>query len=88
MLAEKMHPRKCTVFPWHPWDPKENRKPGIVLWVPNTIEELVKTAADQLEISVSSDACIFSEDAGKILDVDLINDGQKLYLAGETQSSE
>lgn len=79
-----MHPRKCTVFPSHPWDPKEHRRPGIVLWVPTTIEELIKTAADELEISSAS--CILSEDAGKILDIDLINDGQKLYLAGDIHS--
>lgn len=74
------------MFPFHPWDPKEDRRPGIVLWVPNTIDELIKIAADQLEIS--SVSCILSEDAGKILDVDLINDGQKLYLVGETHSKQ
>ncbi|EXC20599.1 Potassium channel SKOR [Morus notabilis] len=83
---EKAHQKKCTVFPFHPWDPKEDRRPGIVLWVPNTIEDLIKKAADQLEIS--SVSCILSEDAGKILDVDLINDGQKLYLVGETHSKQ
>ena len=53
-----------------------------MLWVPNSIEELIKTAAHQLEIS--SGCSILSEEAGKILEVDLISDGQKLYLIGET----
>jgi len=53
-----------------------------VLWLPHTIEELIKTAAEQLEIASCS--CILSEDGGKILDVDMINDGQKLYLVTET----
>ncbi|CAK9171641.1 unnamed protein product [Ilex paraguariensis] len=81
-ITDKMHLRKCTVFPFHPWDPKENRRNGIVLWVPHTIGELLKTAAEQLNISAGS--CILSEDAGKILDVDMISDGQKLYLISET----
>ena len=86
VLAEKLHPRKCTVFPFHPWDPKEDRKPGIVLWIPNSVEELIKTSGEKLQVSVSSATYILTEDGGKILDVDLINDGQKLYLSGEGES--
>lgn len=81
--ADKLHPKKCTVFPFHPWDGKEQRRPGIVLWVPTTIQELIKTATDLLEFS-SGSFIILSEDGGKILDVDLINDGQKLYLVSDT----
>ncbi|TKY56680.1 Potassium channel SKOR [Spatholobus suberectus] len=33
---------------------------------------------------ISGDSCILSEDAGKITDVDMIKDGQKLYLVHET----
>ncbi|KAK2998532.1 hypothetical protein RJ639_024571 [Escallonia herrerae] len=69
-ITDKTHPRKCTVFPFHPSEHKENRRYGIVLWVPHTLEELVKTAQDKL---------------GKILDADMISDGQKLYLVSETQ---
>ncbi|KAA8530688.1 hypothetical protein F0562_005378 [Nyssa sinensis] len=81
-ITDKMHPRKCTVFPFHPWDPREDRSHGIVLWVPHTIEEVIKTAAEQLNFP--SGSCILTEDGGKILDVDMIGDGQKLYLIGET----
>ncbi|XP_027187729.1 potassium channel SKOR isoform X3 [Cicer arietinum] len=81
-ITDKVHPKKCTVFPFHPWDPKEHRSNGIVLWVPHTIEELIKTAAEQ--IGFSSDSCILSEDAGKIIDVSMIKDDQKLYLVHET----
>lgn len=66
----------------HPNDAKEKRRRGIVLWVPRRIEELVRTAAEQLNVPEAS--CIVSEDEGKIIDVDLINDGQKLYLTVET----
>ncbi|KAH7850158.1 hypothetical protein Vadar_028612 [Vaccinium darrowii] len=79
---DKVHRRKCTVFQSHPWDPKDQKKHGIVLWVPETIEELIKTAAQQLDFP--SGSCILSEDAGRILDVDLISDCQKLYLICQT----
>ncbi|XP_007023146.2 PREDICTED: potassium channel SKOR [Theobroma cacao] len=81
-ITDKMHPKKCTVFPFHPQEAKEQRRHGIVLWIPHTIEDLVKTAAEQLEFPDGS--CVLSEDAGKILDVDMINDGEKLYLISET----
>lgn len=66
----------------HPVDTKEKRRRGIVLWVPRSIEELIRTAAEQLNVPEAS--CILSEDEAKITDVDLISDGQKLYLTVET----
>lgn len=75
-----MHPRKCTVFPFHPWDPKEKRKAGVVLWVPPTIEDLIRFSTNQLKISGS---CILTEDGGKILDIEMISDGQKLYFVAD-----
>lgn len=42
-ITDKVHPKKCTVFPFHPWDPKEQRRNGIVLWIPHTIQELIIT---------------------------------------------
>ncbi|XP_042518767.1 potassium channel SKOR-like isoform X2 [Macadamia integrifolia] len=84
-IRDKMHPRKCTVFPFHPWDPKEKRRPGIVLWIPRTMQELIRMAAEQLKNSGVS--CIVSEDGGRILDVDMIYDGQKLYLSGENDQT-
>lgn len=84
LKTDKVRWRKCTVFQSHPWDPKDRTKHGIVLWVPETIEELIKTAAQQLEFP--SGSCILSEDAGKILDVDLISDGQKLALLDQSNT--
>ncbi|OIT37659.1 PREDICTED: potassium channel SKOR-like [Nicotiana attenuata] len=81
-ISEKMHQRKCTVFPFHPWEPKDLRKHGVVLWIPKSMEELINTASEQLNFP--SGSCILSEDAGKILDIGLISDGQKLYLISET----
>ncbi|XP_019177376.1 PREDICTED: potassium channel SKOR-like [Ipomoea nil] len=73
----KMTRKKCTVFPFHP-ESKDVKKPGVVLWVPGCVEELVKTASEQL--SLRSGSFILTEDGGKIIDVDMISDGQKLYL--------
>lgn len=69
------------MFPFHPWESKDVRKHGVVMWIPQTIEELVTTASEKLNFP--SDSCILSEDAGKILDIDMIVDGQKLYLIND-----
>ena len=84
MMTDKPQPKKCRVYPFHPDKPREN-KPGygVMLWVPETMEELIKKAAEQLNCPQNS--CILSEDAAKILDADMISDGQKLYLIDETQ---
>ncbi|XP_021721461.1 potassium channel SKOR-like [Chenopodium quinoa] len=79
---KKLH-KKCTVFPYHPFDAKENRTPGIVLWIPRTIDELVKAASEKLNIP--TDSCVLSEDGGKLLDIEMIDNGQKLYLISETE---
>ncbi|KAF3552590.1 hypothetical protein DY000_02003544 [Brassica cretica] len=81
-LKDRVYKKKCTVYSSHPNDANETRRRGIVLWVPRSIEELVRTAAEQLNVSEAS--CVLSEDEGKIIDVDLISDGQKLYLTIET----
>ncbi|KAJ6684193.1 POTASSIUM CHANNEL SKOR-LIKE [Salix viminalis] len=78
---EKVLPKKCTIFPFHPRGPEEQRRPGVVLWVPDTMEELVKEASEQLQFP--DGFCILTEDAGKILDVKMIDEGQKLYLTSD-----
>ncbi|KAL5721917.1 hypothetical protein ACHQM5_005502 [Ranunculus cassubicifolius] len=83
MKTDNVRRKKCTVFPFHPWDPKEKRKQGIMLWVPQSIDELVKVAREKLKATLDC-SCIVSEDVGQILDVDMICDGQKLYLVPET----
>ncbi|PKI54418.1 hypothetical protein CRG98_025205 [Punica granatum] len=75
--------KKCTMFPFHPWESLDRRRHGVVLWVPGTVEELIRTAAEQLQCPTAP--CILSEDAGKITDVDMISDGQKLYLISQTE---
>ncbi|KAG6753809.1 hypothetical protein POTOM_041808 [Populus tomentosa] len=80
IVTDDMQRMKCTVFPFHPWDPKEKRREGVVLWVPKTIEELVKAAMEQLK---SSGGYLLSENGGKILDVNMISHDQKLFLVNE-----
>ncbi|XP_011083318.1 potassium channel SKOR [Sesamum indicum] len=73
--------RKCTVFPGFPWDHRDGRSLGVVLWVPETIEQLIKTVKEQL--SFHGGSCLLSENGGKILDVSIILDDQKLFLASD-----
>ncbi|PWA51284.1 potassium channel, voltage-dependent, EAG/ELK/ERG, Ankyrin repeat-containing domain protein [Artemisia annua] len=65
-----------------PWElPKDQNKYGVVLWVPDTIEELIEKAADHFKLDLPPNSCIIiTEDAGQIVDADMITDGQKLYL--------
>lgn len=81
-MTAKLPTKKCTVFPFHPWKAKHSDCYGVILWVPRTIDELIETAAKQLKCSHNS--FIVSEDAGKLFDVDMITDGQKLYLVNES----
>ena len=68
------------MFPFHPWDPKEKRKEGVVLWVPLTMEELIESSQELLNCSGSR---ILSEEGGRISDVAMICDNQKLYLVAD-----
>ncbi|KAI3798631.1 hypothetical protein L1987_33909 [Smallanthus sonchifolius] len=79
--TDKTPRKRCTIYPFQPWEPKDQNKLGIVLWVPDSIDELTETAADHLNLDLPPTSCIIiTEDAGKIADVDMITDGQKLYL--------
>lgn len=55
-----------------------------MLWIPQTMEELIRTAQEQLKCSGTS---ILSEDGGRILDVDMISDKQKLYVVMDQDST-
>ncbi|KAJ6795488.1 potassium channel KOR1-like isoform X1 [Iris pallida] len=83
-IQEKMHPQKCTVFPFHPWGSEDEKKEGIMLWIPKTMEDLIRTSKEQLNCAGSF---ILSEDGGRILDVDMISDGQKVYLVKERDTT-
>ncbi|XP_010069439.2 potassium channel SKOR isoform X1 [Eucalyptus grandis] len=79
LQADRLQKRKCTVFPSHPWDARDERgRQGIILWVPQTLQELIEEAKQRL--GVEADSCILAENGGKVTDVDMISDGQNLYL--------
>ncbi|XP_022850369.1 potassium channel SKOR-like isoform X1 [Olea europaea var. sylvestris] len=82
-IEGKTQKKKCTVFPGKPWDCRDDRSIGVVLWVPQTIEELIETAKEQLNFT--SGSFILSGNGGKILDTSMISDTEKLYLVGEAQ---
>ncbi|XP_052183654.1 potassium channel SKOR-like isoform X2 [Diospyros lotus] len=73
--------RICTVFPFNPWDKREDRRQGVVLRIPQGMEELVAAAARELQVPGA--ACILSETGGRILDIGMISDGQNLFLVNE-----
>ncbi|KAK9062199.1 hypothetical protein SSX86_019385 [Deinandra increscens subsp. villosa] len=81
-VIDKTPLKRCTIYPFQPWEPKDQNKFGIVLWVPDSIDELMNTAVDHLKLDLppTASCIIITEDAGKISDVEMINDGQKLYL--------
>ncbi|KAM0917958.1 hypothetical protein ACQ4PT_009345 [Festuca glaucescens] len=86
-VRDKMHPRRCPVFPYHPWDADAKRKEGVVIWIPHTIDGLIRSAQEKLGLSGS---CwrLLSEDGATVQDVDMVNDGQKLYLVGDDDMGE
>ncbi|KAG6627699.1 hypothetical protein CIPAW_15G147500 [Carya illinoinensis] len=85
-IQDEIRQKKCRVFPFHPWDPKEERREGIVLWVPQSIQDLIQAAREQLKCS--SGSCILSENGGKILDINMVTNDQKLYLVSETKEGQ
>lgn len=80
-ITDEMRQKKCTVFPFHPWDPKEERREGVMLWVPKSVQELINAAREQLKCT--SGNTILSEDGGKIFDINMVTNDQKIYLVSE-----
>jgi hyperpolarization activated cyclic nucleotide-gated potassium channel 4 len=80
-LTDTLHPRRCSVFPNHPWDTDSGREEGVVLWIPHTIEGLIRSAQEKLSLSGSC-LRLLGEDGARVHDVDMVQDGQKLYLVG------
>lgn len=82
-MAEKLQPRKCKVFSFHPFDVKEKErtKEGVVLRVPETMEELIREAKNKLKCP--SGSCLLSENGARILDINMISNDQKLFLVDE-----
>ncbi|KAJ7551923.1 hypothetical protein O6H91_06G034800 [Diphasiastrum complanatum] len=72
--------RRCTIFPYHPWTPAERRKHGVVIWVPETLRELLDMASEIFgEILIH----IMNEDAGVVTSIDLIDHDDKLYIIND-----
>jgi len=76
--------KRCTVYPFHPWDDKAGKKEGVVLWVPQSIEELIKEVGKHLETAKNS--YILSEEGGKIVDVEMIKNDEKVFVVSEAQN--
>lgn len=74
------------MFPFHPHEAKEerSRKHGVMVWIPSDLQKLIVTAAQELGLSDEASFVLLSEDQGRITDIDMISDGQKLYLISDT----
>ncbi|KAK6794848.1 hypothetical protein RDI58_008301 [Solanum bulbocastanum] len=73
---------RCTVFASEPNDLKDERRRGVVLWVPQSLDELINAAKEQLRVSSANS--VVSEEGAKILDTNMISDCQKLFLVSES----
>ena len=62
-------------------DNLDGRRTGVVIWVPQNMDDLIRTAKEQLKVHNGS--CILSENGGKVLDVRMISDNQNLFLVNE-----
>ncbi|CAM0913378.1 unnamed protein product [Alopecurus aequalis] len=80
-VRDSVHPRRCSVFPNHPWDADARCKEGVVLWIPRTVDGLIKSAQEKLSLSGSC-LRLLGDDGARVQDVDMVHDGQKLYLVG------
>ncbi|KAI4975837.1 hypothetical protein ZWY2020_049444 [Hordeum vulgare] len=80
-VRDRMHPRRCSVFPNHPWDDGAERREGVTLWIPHTIDGLVRSAQEKLGMS-GQGLRLLGEDGARVQEVDMVHDGQKLYLVG------
>jgi potassium channel len=82
LVADKIHQRLCSVFPYHPLNTDVKRKEGVMLWIPHTINELIRSAQEKLGLS-GSRLRLLCEDGAAVQEVDMVIDGQKLYLVGD-----
>ncbi|VAI72669.1 unnamed protein product [Triticum turgidum subsp. durum] len=80
--GNKIHQRLCSVFPCHPLNTDAKRKEGVMLWIPHTMNELIRSAQEKLGLS-GSRLRLLCEDGAAVQEVDMVIDGQKLYLVGD-----
>lgn len=79
-MTGKMTRKKCTVYAHYPWDhSKEERRQGVVMWIPESMEELIKEAKKHLKCPAGS-CILLSENGGRILDINMISNDQRLFL--------
>ena len=69
--------RRCTVFACFPWVSKEERKCGVVLRVPDSVDELLHIASKHFSRTYNH---VVNDDMGEILDTKLIRDLERLYV--------
>ena len=69
--------RRCTVFACFPWVSMEERIFGVVLRVPDSIDELLHMASQHFACTYNH---VVNEDMGEILDTKLIRDLERVFV--------
>ncbi|KAI5063905.1 hypothetical protein GOP47_0020575 [Adiantum capillus-veneris] len=69
--------KRCTIFSCPPWTAPEDRKRGLVVWVPVTLNELLHIASQHF-----GHACrhALNQDGGEFSSTELIRDSELVYV--------
>ncbi|KAL3697194.1 hypothetical protein R1sor_011270 [Riccia sorocarpa] len=74
--------RRCTVFPFHPWTPRNLRALGKVEWVPGTIDEIFDISFHEFGKQATK---VLNQDCGEITSTDFIGDLEKIYVVDDDE---
>ncbi|MCO5594662.1 hypothetical protein L7F22_048695 [Adiantum nelumboides] len=69
--------KRCTIFPCSPWTAPEDRKRGLVVWVPDTINELLLIASEHFGHTCRH---ALNQDGGEFSSTQLIRDSELVFV--------
>ncbi|KAH7435902.1 hypothetical protein KP509_06G083400 [Ceratopteris richardii] len=80
LMFDKEAKRRCTLFPFAPWTAPKDQRRGLVVWIPNTISELLEVASQQFGEEYKS---AVNQDGGEFRKTEFIRDSERVYLINE-----
>jgi len=78
-------PKRVTIHRHHPIYIKANRQPGKLILLPNAIQELLKIGGEKFGYLPVK---VLSEDSAEIDDIDVIREGDHLFLVDNEEIEE